>query len=706
MKKTLLVLTTAILTIALTWACAPQKAGEKAEERVSRPFEYKGYSRPEYDGYTKFSKYVEMSDGTRIAADIYLPDDGPEAESFPVAFQFLPYTRGFGFPNMAWYERLYTKMKIGSAGPVFDMSVLNKRVPFLLSHGYAFVIADMRGTGASSGRAFHPIPENRTDVKEVLEWIADQSWCDGNIGMFGGSYKGYIQLLAASRQVPELKCIAPKVAPLGYADLAYPGGIYNQAFLKQWSEIIVYLNENKFIPREVYPLPMVLPAMPVVDEDGDGKLVDEIPMHEKYEDETTFLDGPPVYRDGAEREGIYYEYTKGHQKNVAFLKYAGKFKFIDAYFPEPYSDLSLYELGVHSFMPKIMETGIPIYNIGGWHDGNVRGAAECYCTMKGANPSRLLIHAGYHNGHGPFWEYFGEDEHEVLGNFKVELLRFYDRHLKGIKNGIDEEPPVYIYVQNEGWRAERNWPLERRKITGFYFNEGNKLSGSKSGGGADEYEVDYSHDSRYGAHNGNRYLSAASVNPDVLPIRTEKDKKCLTYTTAPLDADTEVTGHPIVELWVSSTADYGDFFVYLEDVDEDGRAILVTEGQLRAGFAEMRDNDRMGRAELDIEPELPWHGYESDDYVDGILADGNIVKLEFDLFPTSWVFKKGHRIRVSVAGADWPTFRLHPELSPQNKPDASDNMAPTITVYRDAPHPSHIRLPVIPEKGEKVAYSR
>jgi len=699
MKRTLLALTTIILTLAFTWGCAPRK-GEKEAKKVSRPFEYKGYSRPEYKSYTKFSEYITLSDGTRIAADIYLPDKGPEKKSFPVAFQFLPYTRGFGFPNMAWYERLYTKMKIGSAGPVFDMTVLNKKVPFLLSYGYAFVIADMRGTGASFGRAFHPLPENRTDVEEVLKWIADQSWCDGNIGMFGGSYKGYIQLLAASRQVEELKCIAPQVAPLGYADLAYPGGIYSQGFLKQWSEIIVHLNENHFIPREVYPLPMVLPAMPVVDEDGDGKLVDEIPVHGKYDDETTFLDGPPVYRDGNEREGVYYKATKGHKINVAFDEWAGELKFMDAHFPEPYSDLSLYDMVVHSFMPKIMETEIPIYNIGGWHDGNVRGATEAFCTMRGTNPSKLLIHAGYHNGHGPFWEYFGKDEKEVLDKFKVELLRFYDRYLKGIHNGIDKEPPVYIYVQNgDGWRAEREWPLERRKITDFYLAPNNKLARKSSGTGADNYKVDFSHDSRYGTHNGNRYLSAASVNPDVLPVRTEKDKKCLTYTTAPLKQDTEVTGHPIVKLWVSSTADYGDFFVYLEDVDENGRAILVTEGQLRAGFAAMHDNDEMGVAGLDIEPELPWHGYESEDYADAILADGNVVKLEFDLHPTSWVFRKGRRIRVSVAGADWPTFRLHPELSPENKPDAPGNTMPTIAVHRGAQHPSHIRLPVIPEKG-------
>jgi len=74
------------------------------------------------------------------------------------------------------------------------------------------------------------------------------------------------------------------------------------------------------------------------------------------------------------------------------------------------------------------------------------------------------------------------------------------------------------------------------------------------------------------------------------------------------------------------------------------------------------------------------------------------VELVFDLYPTSWVFKKGHRIRVSIAAADWPTFDLHPKLSPKNNPSDQANTAPTITVYHDAKHPSGIELPIIPPR--------
>ena len=103
-------------------------------------------------------------------------------------------------------------------------------------------------------------------------------------------------------------------------------------------------------------------------------------------------------------------------------------------------------------------------------------------------------------------------------------------------------------------------------------------------------------------------------------------------------------------------------------------------------------------SDIEVLPDLPWHGFLKADYVDGIFANGKKVELVIDLLPTSWVFKKGHKIRVSIAGADWPTFQLHPELSPTNNPTDQNNIAPTITVYRDAKHPSRIKLPIIPSR--------
>ena len=154
-----------------------------------------------------------------------------------------------------------------------------------------------------------------------------------------------------------------------------------------------------------------------------------------------------------------------------------------------------------------------------------------------------------------------------------------------------------------------------------------------------------------------------------------------------------------MHLWVSSTADDGDFYVYLEDVDENGEALLVTEGQLRASFHRLFDNDGKiegGKRGIDVLPELPWHGFERAQCDPKPLADGNTVELVIGFHPTAWVFKKAHRLRLSIACADFPTFALHPLLSPKNDPKDSANVIPEIAIHRTAACPSRIELPVIP----------
>ena len=184
--------------------------------------------------------------------------------------------------------------------------------------------------------------------------------------------------------------------------------------------------------------------------------------------------------------------------------------------------------------------------------------------------------------------------------------------------------------------------------------------------------------------------------PEGVMERTVQDKKCLVYETEALTVDVEVTGHPVADIWVSSDRKDGDFYVYLADVDENGKSLYVTEGQLRAGWHRLRaDNDQV-RGAVNILPDLPWHGYRKGAYAKDALAGGKIINLRFDLMPTSWLFRKGHRIRVSIAGADFPDFELNPVLSPANDPAKA--LATRITVHRSGKHQSRIELPVIPGK--------
>lgn len=689
-----------LLAVAMLFCLA--SCGET--ERKSSPFEYSVYSEAIYKSYEKASQYVEMSDGTKLAVDIYLPSDCKEeaADSFPTVFQYTPYGRAYAVPEANLITRIGMKFAVGTSELVLDRAnsfdtcygSSDAIVNYLLSHGYAYVCADVRGTGASYGVKKDFMPEIATDGKELIDWIASQEWSDGNVGMFGGSYLGYTQFVVAGQQPEALKCIFPEVVPLdGYTGEIRPGGIFLNGY--STTDMQTYLEMNCYMPDD-----WIYPTAPVIDEDGDGDYEDEMPLDldgsGSFLDDYNYPEDPddePQYKDGNKREHIYYMATYEHKENVPYSDVGGFAPFIDS--EVDFGDgniLSTYDVGPSASLESIMESGIAVYSHGSWMDPFVRGATEVFCTLQETNPSKIIIDPGYHETYSPYWEYCGEDQEKSIEAYKYELLRFFDRYLKGIENGIDTEDPVYIYNMNgDGWRSEKEWPLARQQETEFYFGAGNTLSTSKAADGKDNYKVDLTHDSSYETewydYGVSRYMMC---EPDEVPDRTEKDTQCLTYTTQPLIGDTEVTGYPIVEFYVSSTSDDADFYVYLEDVDEDGNAVLVTEGLLRAGFAELQDNDTMingGESNIEVLPELPWHGYEEEQYNAEIFADNAIVKLTFDLYPTSWTFKAGHSIRVSIACADSPTFETNKALDENT----------VVTIYRDAEHQSKITLPIIPD---------
>jgi putative CocE/NonD family hydrolase len=660
--------------------------------------------------YEKTSQYVEMSDGTKLAVDVYMPDGISEDNSLPVIFQYTPYGRAFVIPDLKWYEKPFYKNAIGTGGPVLDRAnsfgtvygSSREQIREFLSEGYIYVVADMRGTGASYGTKTDFSPYFGEDGLELINWIGKQAWSNGNVGMFGGSYLGYSQLVTGAKAPEALKCIFPEVVPLdGYSGEIRPGGTLLWAYSQ--NDMQVTMEQNQYLPDEGY-----YPTAPVIDEDGDGNLADEIPIdangNGSFLDDYNYpddLDNPPQYTDGNERDHIYYLATREHLTNVPYNQVGPNTQFIDTEWNYGVGDtseiLTSYDVGPSSAVKGLMESGIAIYNHGGWFDPFARGSFELYETMKETNPSKIIMDAGYHEHYSPYWEYFGENEEEMLDVYKSEMLRFFDFYLKGIQNGIDTDPPILLYNMNgDGWRTENEWPLARQELTEYFFTENGILDKQNTGSGNDLYTVNFEHDARWGSWPTSRWQL---YHPDEMPIRTELDKLCLTYTGNPLTNDTEVTGHPIVDLWVSSTADNGDFYIYLEDVDENGNAVLVTEGVLRAGFSEQYDNDTMiqaGAFDIEVLPELPWSGYEEAQYNEKVFATGKIIHLTIDLQPTSWVFNTGHSIRVSIAGSDFPTFAITPELSTTNDPNDPNNTVPVITIYRSEEYPSGITLPIIP----------
>ncbi len=693
------------------------------DKNISPPLECNSHSTEKYNDYKRTSQYVAMSDGTKLALDVFLPTEGPETKSFPVLFAFTVYGRSFVHPSLNWFKKFMARMFMGMRDDVFVLPFqFDKR---LLQNGYALVVADVRGAGASFGARIPSMSKIGEDGAELVDWISTQPWCNGNVGMFGQSYLSIAQLMTAAQQPKALKCIYPKVSPAeGYNNIS-PGGIYTQGFIEPYSEYLSALNFNKLDMNNKIQGKRLssVPCSPVLDEDGDGDLTDEIPIDKNgnglFIDDYSYPENPldpPQYRDGVARKHTYYLAIREHLENIppnVFFKEATyidtKLKEMDlnienkketvrlaGYDMKGAQNLTSYEISAMAGLDKIAESGIPILTLTHLMDAYSRTHIKLFKTLQKTNPIKLILGAGYHMGDGPFWKYCGEDQKAFKKQEFNEMLRFYDFYLKGFKNGYDKDPSVMVYMMGKGWVHYETWPVKNQKTSQYYFSHGNSLSQTPSINGVDNYKSNFSHDSSYGSNSSNRFL--VLVSPDQLPIRTLKDKQCLTYTSKALNDDMEVMGHPLVEFWASSTAAYGDFFVFLEDVDEDGEALLLSEGSLRAGFAKLRDDNMQinkGKTKLDILPDLPWHGFEAKHFVDKIFANGEIVPLKMDLYPTAWVFKKGHRIRVSIACADWPTFQLHPQLSPANNPDSESNITPTITVFRNSTFPSNIKLPVV-----------
>jgi len=609
-------------------------------KKISKPFEYKGYSSIEYTGYNRTSTYVEMSDNGHIATDIYLPDGytgkGKISIKFPVVFIFTPYNRATIHPETS--EVIPTS----NARP-------GEGIERYFEYGYATVIADLRNCGATKDAALTFGFRYQKDCGEMVDWIADQPWSNGKVGMVGGSHVGWTQLAAAGQKPAALKAIMPAVVPFdAFTGQFYPGGIFMQSFMTGFGRSEVIKKELEKRADEV--------CAPVLDKNGKSVLIKKKKEH--IEDDIDIEIENNLCIDSRAASG------------------------------ETIKDLC------SNMIPPIAQTDIAIYNIGGWFDGFIRGTFEIHATLAATNLSRVAVFPGFHDLVNGFMY---DDFKAKVPDLVSERLRFFDHYLKGIDNGIDKQPPVLIYnMHGDGWRLENEWPLARQTVHKLYFNENNLLADTVGNSDADPYQMTFNQDMRYGNNLSSRWTGLSAVPPAASPDMTAKDKENLCYSCKPLDKDTEVTGHPIVKLWVSSSSDNADFYLFLEDVDENGRALMVTEGQLRSDWAGLYNNDEITDHGIKILPELPWHGYAKAQKQENALAGHKIIELTIDLLPTSWVFKKGHCIRLSISGANWPEFQLHPKLSPENNPMAENNIEPFIKIHRGQDYSSVLELPVIP----------
>jgi len=360
--------------------------------------------------------------------------------------------------------------------------------------------------------------------------------------MFGRSSAGITQYMCAGMAPPSLKCIFPEMSMFDMYSFVYPGGVFHNEFIGSWNWLV---KEADFLSYFNWPNSPFPPAAPV-DEDTNGEQLEEaIWEHEDNYDIFDIAANTP-YRDSVDEltDGQCYYFTRSPS----------------------------------AYLTDVRDSGVAVYHLGGWFDMWPRDTLLWYNNLD--NPQKITI--------GPWCHMYMDDDF-----LAAEHLRWYDYWLKGIKNGVMDELPICYYTMGapggSEWRFAQNWPLLDESQLSFYFREGKtgsvesvndgflELTSPQKKVGKDKYTIDYTPSTG----SSNRWTNGYG-GPFGYPDMTENDEKGLTYTTHPLLFDVEVTGHPVVHLWVTSKAADGDFFVYLEEVDGDGFSHYITEGTLRA----------------------------------------------------------------------------------------------------------------------------
>ncbi|WCT72422.1 CocE/NonD family hydrolase [Sphingomonas naphthae] len=355
---------------------------------------------------------------------------------------------------------------------------------------------------------------------------------------------------------------------------------------------------------------------------------------------------PPVETDPD--KVLLKQAAEEHQRSTPLFELWKSLPFRDSFAPLVASRFWA-EGSAGNYADQIRRSGVALYIMGGWFDELRDQGLITHLNVPG---SRVII--------GP-WKHCNNDGFALL----EEMHRFFDQHLKGIDTGIVREPAIHYYTVNAdpktAWRATDTWPLAATRPQTL------ALSGTMLGGKSTAKPRSFP--ARYDAK-----CPEAGSGSTVQPCHFAGSGA--SFTGAALKADTEVTGNAIANLWVASSGKDANVFAYLEDVAPDGTVTVVTEGRLRASLR------KTATAPWKMPAGVPWHPSNGEDAMP--LTPGEPVALSFDMLPTSWLFKAGHRIQITVTGSD------HRERARDIDP------APAITLYGDEAHPSAVTLPVIP----------
>ena len=600
-------------------------------EAFAEPFDgYAGRPTPGWEKFTQRAQYLTMRDGVRLAVDLFLPGGLPAETRLPTLLNFTRYWRQ---PDLrAPFRRLFTRQ-------------LRSVMGLLTSHGYAVILGDVRGSGASFGSRSGPWSfDEVADLGEVAAWAASQPWSNGAVGAFGTSYAGTTAELLAANDEPAIRAVIPRFNEFDlYTDIALPGGIYLQAFVQRWSALNEALDANSVSWRDGLLTKLAVRGVKPVDgPDGRRLLREAVAGHRSNVQAATSIDGA-TFRD-------------------------------DVYAP---TGRSVDTASVHTFRARIEHNGTPLQCWGGWMDaGTADAVIRRFLTF--SNPQVGII-GPFNHGATQNADPFVPPKTPPVPAPQAQwmtLIRFCDHHLQGIDNGVNREKTLIYYTMGEGkWKRTPVWPPAGQQRRRHYLAAGGALQPDPPAAqGHDRYRVDYT--ATTGTANRWHTQFGGQVR---YRDRAPADALLLKYDSPPLPQALEITGYPIVTVQLATTATDGALFVYLEAVAPDRWSFYLTEGQLR--FLHRRLGSDPPYRQL-----TPYHSFRRADALP-VVANENMT-LRFGLQPLSVRIPAGYRLRLALAGADADTFA----------PLAQDQ-APSWTITRSPAFPSFIDLPIMPPSG-------
>ena len=632
---------------------------------------------------------VSMRDGARMATDIYLPAAGGKVEqgTFPTILKITPFNR--------------------------ESEPSQIQAQHWVSLGFAVVLQDMRSRYGSDGTWTQHMAYGK-DGYDTVEWIARQPWSNGKIGTYGVSFEALTQHTLAVQNPPHLTAMIPTFCHLAWGS---SGGMrYMGAF--SVPQLMAYFTFLTTTSKQALRNPAIREAT--------GKsafklfsYLDNLPLVKG----TTPLTLVPDYEDTILE-------LQSHSDN-------------DDYWTEGEYHMSEMDFQTYS--------DVPVLNIAGWYDAWSLQQLEAYSKLRKLNKTgqRLIVGPWIHSrsdtasagevNFGPdsniggLLRALGEDvsnvptpsesiavsrSDSVLHGMEGRLrwgsplyFLWFDRWLRDSPNQILDDPPVWIFVMGGGdglkdsagrlkhggrWRGEKEWPVTGTRYTPYYLHAGGNLRPEKAASSnPTSYRFDPSnpiptiggtiwiwprgpgHDPLARPPNGpmdQRCRTQIYPCQDELALASRPDN--LVFQTEPLQQDMEVTGPIVVKLWISSSASDTDFTAKLIDVYPpspdfpEGFAMNLSEGIQRARY-----RNSLKQAEL--------------------MEQERVYPLEVVLYPTSNLFKTGHRIRVDISSSNFPRFDINPNTGGPLGKDLTKTAAIN-SIYHEPERASHILLPIIP----------